>query len=377
VNPAVQGYTAAVLDDVPPGDLPQVAAELAEVDRLLDRNAELRAVMTDVAVAGRVRRAVLEDLLRPRLGDAARRIAGYAAGAVHGQEVPAAIGWVATRARQAAEAVVAPGGAASGAATGAVLGYREARERVGGYAAAVYEDVTVRDLEEIEDELFRFTRTVAATPALRAALGNADLPVQVRLDVVHDLLTGKVRAGTLRLVDAAISGGRARDVVGTLDWLVEQTAVARGWRVARVRSGQEIDDGERHRLEETLSRLAGAPVELQVTVDPALLAGVNVEIGDLQLDATARGRLERLREHVAAGGWRDQGYGAGHRSAQPPADRTPPTPPADRTPPTPPAPTPTPPTPTPPTPPTPPAPTPPAPAAAPPTTGPAGPPEAS
>jgi F-type H+-transporting ATPase subunit delta len=347
VNPAVQGYTAAVLDDVPPGDLQQVAAELAEVDRLLDRNAELRAVMTDVAVAGRVRRAVLEDLLRPRLGDAARRIAGYAAGAVHGQEVPAAIGWVATRARQAAEAAVAPGGAA----TGAVLGYREARERVGGYAAAVYEDVTVRDLEEIEDELFRFTRTVAATPALRAALGNADLPVQVRLDVVHDLLTGKVRAGTLRLVDAAISGGRARDVVGTLDWLVEQTAVARGWRVARVRSGQEIDDGERHRLEETLSRLAGAPVELQVTVDPALLAGVNVEIGDLQLDATARGRLERLREHVAAGGWRDQGYGAGHRSAQPPADRTPPTPPA----PTPPA---------------------PPPAAAPPT-GPAGPPEAS
>ncbi len=357
MNPAIQGYTAAVLDDVPPGDLPQVAAELAEVDRLLDRNAELRAVMTDVAVAGRVRRAVLEDLLRPRLGDAARRIAGYAAGAVHGQEVPAAIGWVATHARQAAEAV-APGGAVTGTVTGAVtgtvtgavLGYREARERVGGYAAAVYEDVTVRDLEEIEDELFRFTRTVAATPALRAALGNADLPVQVRLDVVHDLLAGKVRGGTLRLVDAAISGGRARDVVGTLDWLVEQTAVARGWRVARVRSGQEIDDDERHRLEETLSRLAGAPVELQVTVDPRLLAGVNVEIGDLQLDATARGRLERLREHVAAGGWRDQGYGTGHRSAQPPPPTGTP-PPATPPPATPPA--------------------------APPPTGPAGPPEAS
>ena len=357
MNPAIQGYTAAVLDDVPPGGLPQVAAELAEVDRLLDRNAELRAVMTDVAVAGRVRRAVLEDLLRPRLGGAARRIAGYAAGAVHGQEVPAAIGWVATRSRQAAEAV-APAGtvtaAVTGTVTGAVLGYREARERVGGYAAAIYEDVTVRDLEEIEDELFRFTRTVAATPALRATLGNADLPVQVRLDVVHDLLAGKVRAGTLRLVDAAISGGRARDVVGTLDWLVEQTAVARGWRVARVRSGQEIDDDERHRLEETLSRLAGAPVELQVTVDPRLLAGVNVEIGDLRLDATARGRLERLREHVAAGGWSDQGYGTGHRSAQPPPATGSP-PPATASPP-------------------------PAtgrPPAAPPPTGPAGPPEAS
>ena len=57
----------------------------------------------------------------------------------------------------------------------------------------------------------------------------------------------------------------------------------------------------------TLSRLAGSPVELQVTVDPALLAGVKVQIGDLQVDGTARGRLERLREHVVQGGWQDKG----------------------------------------------------------------------
>jgi len=65
---------------------------------------------------------------------------------------------------------------------------------------------------------------------------------------------------------------------------VEQTAEARGWRIARVRSGQDVDQSERTKLEDILSRLAGSPVELQVTVDPALLAGVNVQIGDLQLD---------------------------------------------------------------------------------------------
>jgi F-type H+-transporting ATPase subunit delta len=179
----------------------------------------------------------------------------------------------------------------------------------------VFEETATADLEEIEDELFRFARTVAGSQDLRTALGDRDLPARVRRGVVDELLADKVRPATRRLAGYAVSGGRPRDIVGTLEWLVEQTAEARGWRVARVRAGQEVDASERAKLEETLTRLSGSPVELQVTVDPALLAGVNVEIGDLQLDGTARGRLERLREHVVQGGWQDKGFGRRERQA--------------------------------------------------------------
>lgn len=146
-------------------------------------------------------------------------------------------------------------------------------------------------------------------------LGDRDLPSEVRRGVADELLSGKVLPATLRLAGYAVSGGRPRDIVGTLDWLVEQTAAARGWRVARVRAGQEVDRDERTKLEGTLTRLTGSPVELQVTVDPVLLAGVEVEIGDLRLDATARGRLDRLREHMTAGGWQDVGFGRAQRAA--------------------------------------------------------------
>jgi F-type H+-transporting ATPase subunit delta len=97
--------------------------------------------------------------------------------------------------------------------------------------------------------------------------------------------------------------------VGTLDWLVEQTAAARGWRVARVRSAAEVEAGQQTRLAESLAQVAGAPVELQITVDPQLLGGVVVQIGDLLVDATARGRLNRLREHLLPGGWENRGFG--------------------------------------------------------------------
>jgi F-type H+-transporting ATPase subunit delta len=312
VNPQIQGYAAAVLDTLDGDGRAAAAADLASVDQVLARNAELRAALTDSAVPGPARRAVLSELLEGRVSPAAQRLAAYAAGAVPGQGVPGAVGWVANRVRQAVE---------QGTPEEDVLGHRQARERVGGYAAAVFEDVPTGELGEIEDELFRFSRIVDATPALRLALTDRDLPSAVRRGVADDLLAGKVRPATLRLVEFTIVGGRPRDVVGTLDWLVEETARARGWRVARVRAGQDVDQDERAKLEETLARLTGSPVELQVTVDPRLLAGVDVEIGDLRLDATARGRLERLREHMVAGGWQDLGFGPGHRSAAPAEDR--------------------------------------------------------
>ncbi|MGH8981527.1 MAG: F0F1 ATP synthase subunit delta [Acidimicrobiales bacterium] len=298
MNPAVQGYAAAVVDALGADERARAVADVAAVDRQLSRNADLRAALTDVAVPARARRSVLSELLEGKVSPAVQRLCAYATGAVRAQEVPGAITWLAHRLRQmhdTPEVEEQP------------LGHLAARERVGGYAAALFEDVSTGELEEVEDQLFRFARTVGATPELRGALGDRDLPAQVRRAVVDQLLSGRVHAATLRLVDYAVVGGRARDIVGTLDWLVEQTAAARGWRVARVRAGQQVSEEERGKLERTLGTLAGAPVELQVTVDPALLAGVNVRIGDIQLDETARGRLERFREHVRAGAWTDAG----------------------------------------------------------------------
>ena len=112
-----------------------------------------------------------------------------------------------------------------------------------------------------------------------------------------------------------MTGGRARDIVGTLDFLVELTAQARGWRIARVQSAAPIiDDAQRTELTDSLGTLAGAPVELQVEVDESLLSGALIRIGDLQVDATARGRIDALREHFTPSGWEPAGFGRGHSS---------------------------------------------------------------
>ncbi len=301
MNPSLQGYAAAVLGAVPAGSREEVAAELRAVDALVADSAELFTALTDTAVPAPARRGVLAALLQDRVSDAVRRVSVFAAGAVSAPEVPVAIGWLCVRAAQLAEGDVRPE---------PPLGLMAARTRVAGFATAVFEALPTGELEDVEDELFRFTRTVEGMPALRHALGDRDLPVDARHGIVEDLIGGKVRPATLALVRYTIEGGRARDIVGTLDFLVEQTAAARGWRVARVRAGQPVDEDERRDLSRALTRLAGAPVELQVTVDPHLLSGVLVRIGDLQVDSTARGRLEALREHLLVGSWAQATYGA-------------------------------------------------------------------
>jgi F-type H+-transporting ATPase subunit delta len=179
-----------------------------------------------------------------------------------------------------------------------LLGRMAARQMIAGYTRAVFEALpSVSELDDIEDELFRFARVVEATPALRSALTDRSLPLPLRRDVVDDLLGTRAHAATVRLVKESLRG-RTRDLVATLDWLVVQAAEARGWRVARVRAARPVDAGEREELSQALERLAGAPVELQVFVDENLLGGATVQIGDLLVDATIRHRLEQLQEHL-------------------------------------------------------------------------------
>jgi F-type H+-transporting ATPase subunit delta len=300
VNPRLQGYSAAVAEAAGPAALGGIAADLEAIEQLALTSMPLRAALSDTAIPGGSRRAVMLDLLDGKVAPEARRLAAYASMAVAAPEVTSALGWLATRIRHLSE----------GFDEEPPLSLTQSRERVGGYATAVHEDMSNAELESLEDDLFRFARIVASTPPLRGALTDRDLAVAARQGLVTELLAGKVPVTTERLARYAVTGGRARDIVGTLDFLVELTAQARGWRIARVRAAAPIDDAQRTELSDSLGALAGQPVELQVEVDESLLGGALIRIGDLQVDATARGRIDALREHIITpGGWQPSGFG--------------------------------------------------------------------
>ena len=96
-----------------------------------------------------------------------------------------------------------------------------------------------------------------------------------------------------------MKAGHVRDLVGTFEWLAELAAQERGRRVAEVRSAVELDESERLRLSAALQRTAGHPVEVRVQVDPSVIGGMTVAIGDTVIDGSVRHRLDQLRETLA------------------------------------------------------------------------------
>ena len=80
-----------------------------------------------------------------------------------------------------------------------------------------------------------------------------------------------------------------------------------------MRAAAPIDDAQQTMLTDSLAALAGRPVELQVVIDESLLSGALIRIGDLQVDATARGRIDALREHLVPAGWERAGFGRAGR----------------------------------------------------------------
>jgi ATP synthase F1 delta subunit len=295
VKPVLRGYATAVLESVrSEGVAPQVAEELAQVEQLVAGTATLSMVLTDTLVPSAARRAVVTDLLESRVTAYTLRLVVRVIETESAPEITVGLHDIA----ELALVMQDRSDDETASDDEPLLGRTSARTMIAGYATAVFETLPSQsDLDDIEDELFRFARVVEATPALRSALADRSLPLPVRRGVVADLLEGRTRAATVRLVNEALRG-RTRDIVATLDWLVVQAAQARGWRVARVRAARDVDSGERQELSGALERLAGAPVELQVFVDESLLGGAIVQIGDLLVDATIRHRLEQLQEHL-------------------------------------------------------------------------------
>jgi F-type H+-transporting ATPase subunit delta len=290
--PKLEGYAAALLESLDATALATVVREFNSLEQTVLSRSDLRAVLSDTSIAGVARGLVLRDLLDGKVHPTTLRLAVFAATNVPAQEVDHSI---------AELSVVARTLESTGAFHQSSLGLLAARRRVGGFADALLDQVNTSNFDEIEDGLFRWARTVEANIELRRLLLDRDAPLESRLGTVRQLLSGKVDDVTLRLCCYVIEGGRPRDVVGTLDFLVDYVARARDWRVARVHTARPLDEASQAQLVGSLNTLTGKNVELQIAEEPSLLGGVLVEVGDLRLDATTQGRLGALHDAVSSG----------------------------------------------------------------------------
>lgn len=152
--------------------------------------------------------------------------------------------------------------------------------------------------DRVEEELFAFGRTVTEHPDLRSALSDPARSVEDKQALVRGLLEGKAHPSTMLLVAQAATGGHLT-LTNAIDTFVSLAAKARNRLVALVRVAQPLAGDEESRLAAALSAQYGRTVHLNAVVDPSVLGGVHVSVGDEVIDGTVSSRLDEAARRLA------------------------------------------------------------------------------
>lgn len=168
------------------------------------------------------------------------------------------------------------------------------------YARALFEaaDEAGR-LEKVRDDLAGFVGAIDDVPELDALLRNPQIDPREKAETVEAVLAGTddLVRNFLRLVIEKNRGGELREIDRELERLIAE----RERRLTvELTTAYELSDDEAQEITEQIARASGRPVDATRTVDDSLIGGFVLQAGTMRVDASVRGRLERLRRELTS-----------------------------------------------------------------------------
>jgi F-type H+-transporting ATPase subunit delta len=167
------------------------------------------------------------------------------------------------------------------------------------YAEAAFEIAVRDDAVEAWLRALSVAEERLSDEQVARVLASPAVPVASRLELLDRLLGDTASGGPRNLVALLIRRGRFDDLGAVVRELRRLDARRRGLVEAVVTSAAPLDDTERAALAERLTSMTGQTIHTEERVDPELLGGLQVRIGDRLIDGSVRGRLERLRASLA------------------------------------------------------------------------------
>lgn len=260
---AVASLTDYLQGELPGSDGRLVGSGLFSLAAVLGSEAGLRRVATDVSLAPEAKAGLVRQVFGGKAAELAVRLL----------ERAVTLRWAATR------------------------HLPDALEHLG--VIAVVRSAAERgESGRLADELFSFAQTVKESPELRDALSDPARSLDDKRALVSTLLEGKALPETIALADQSMAGTH-RTVAVALEEYQKVAAEVHGQYVATVRVAQPLSDTERQRLADALTRRYGRPVHTNVVVEPSLIGGIRVELGDEVIDGTIASRLDDVRRRLA------------------------------------------------------------------------------
>jgi len=151
----------------------------------------------------------------------------------------------------------------------------------------------------VREQLEDVVRALGDVPELDALLENPEIESHMKADMIDQVLGGadELVRNFMRLLIEKGRAGEVREIAEEFE-----TLVAAEQRVLDVEltTAQVLSDAEFDRIRTDIEKKSGRKVQASRTVDPDLIGGIVLQAGSMRLDASVRGRLERLRQELSA-----------------------------------------------------------------------------
>jgi F-type H+-transporting ATPase subunit delta len=169
------------------------------------------------------------------------------------------------------------------------------------YAEAAFE-VATRDgtVETWRTEL-ETAASIASDERVGRMLANPAVPLETRTEMAEAIFGKVVHRPVLNLINLMLRRGRIHHLPRIADEFRRLDNARLGITVATATSAAPLSKDEIRALTERMEQLTGGRVELDLQLDPSLLGGLVVRVGDRLIDGSVRGRLERLRNQLVSG----------------------------------------------------------------------------
>jgi F-type H+-transporting ATPase subunit delta len=166
---------------------------------------------------------------------------------------------------------------------------------VDAYLAAVESE---GGLDAFEEEMFRVERFLASERDLLSALGERSSTPEARVRLARDVFGDAVGPTTLALIERAAREPRKRRLPKAIDYYIAAAAARRAKSVVDVTSAVELSTAHRTRLTTILRARLGRDVQVNVSVDPRVVGGMRIQVGDQVVDGTTLSKLDEARRRL-------------------------------------------------------------------------------
>jgi len=152
----------------------------------------------------------------------------------------------------------------------------------------------------IDDELFAFATAVSSDPDLELALGSRLGAADGKVALVVNLLGSKASTQTVAILSALVGRPSGRRIAGLIRYAATIVADESNQAIATVTVAAALTTAQTQRLAQALSAKQGSTIRINQIVDPSILGGMRVQIGDEVTDGSIASRLADLRVRLAS-----------------------------------------------------------------------------